>query len=352
MVRLFFPANEFYPTVLGGSARTIKQLTRLPFQIEVYTGLKGIKQPAHFAGKRASLNNANISYGFSEGMTWRDVGGVISALRKCDIIYCNSIFSRFSIFSIIANLFLRKRLILSPRGELFPNALSSRNRIAKRTLLFCLKPLIRRGIVSSKDEEKQFLDFFPLASVDIIANPVSTSPKPNRNVRNYKILFLGRIAPIKNLESLLCHNYRDLGYQLHVYGPVEKQFQNYFDSLTFDNSKGCFYGGVLSDDEKWSAIQSSDFLVLPSHSENFGNVVVEAMSQGTPVIISEGVPFDGSVAGVHQINFDSTQFLDILSNTSHNNWILESAKVRDYFEGSFAIKAILKHYSAFFNEID
>ena len=30
---------------------------------------------------------------------------------------------------------------------------------------------------------------------------------------------------------------------------------------------------------------------MPSHNENFGNVVVESLSQGTPVIASTGTPW-------------------------------------------------------------
>ena len=33
-------------------------------------------------------------------------------------------------------------------------------------------------------------------------------------------------------------------------------------------------------------------MILPSHSENFGNVVVEALAQKTPVIASKGTPWE------------------------------------------------------------
>jgi len=49
-------------------------------------------------------------------------------------------------------------------------------------------------------------------------------------------------------------------------------------------------GGVY-DDRKWELFQSSDFFVLPTHSENFGLAIAEALSSGTPVITTTGTPW-------------------------------------------------------------
>lgn len=47
--------------------------------------------------------------------------------------------------------------------------------------------------------------------------------------------------------------------------------------------------GMLSGDVKWGAFTSSEFFILPSHQENFGIVVAEALSQGLPVLITNKV---------------------------------------------------------------
>jgi glycosyltransferase involved in cell wall biosynthesis len=46
---------------------------------------------------------------------------------------------------------------------------------------------------------------------------------------------------------------------------------------------------MLEGDLKWGALAASDLLALPSHSENFGMVVAEALAVGTPVLISNRV---------------------------------------------------------------
>ncbi len=47
--------------------------------------------------------------------------------------------------------------------------------------------------------------------------------------------------------------------------------------------------GMLQDDVKWGALRAAEAFVLPSHQENFGIAVVEALACGTPVLISDQV---------------------------------------------------------------
>ena len=56
------------------------------------------------------------------------------------------------------------------------------------------------------------------------------------------------------------------------------------------NGKVHFIGNVFGK-EKMQLYANARFSCLLSHSENFGNVVVEALSQGTPVIASRGTPW-------------------------------------------------------------
>jgi glycosyltransferase involved in cell wall biosynthesis len=46
---------------------------------------------------------------------------------------------------------------------------------------------------------------------------------------------------------------------------------------------------MLSGDAKWGALRDCKALVLPSHQENFGVVVAEALAAGRPVLISDQV---------------------------------------------------------------
>ena len=50
--------------------------------------------------------------------------------------------------------------------------------------------------------------------------------------------------------------------------------------------------GFIDGKEKNILLSESYFLVLPSLSENFGNVIIESMAQSTPVITSKGTPWE------------------------------------------------------------
>ena len=54
--------------------------------------------------------------------------------------------------------------------------------------------------------------------------------------------------------------------------------------------------GMLSGDLKWGAFRSAELFCLPSHQENFGIVVAEALACGLPVAIAEPVNISSEVS--------------------------------------------------------
>jgi glycosyltransferase involved in cell wall biosynthesis len=49
------------------------------------------------------------------------------------------------------------------------------------------------------------------------------------------------------------------------------------------------YLGMLTGEDKWGALAAAEAFALPSHQENFGIAVAEALACGTPVLISDQV---------------------------------------------------------------
>jgi glycosyltransferase involved in cell wall biosynthesis len=115
------------------------------------------------------------------------------------------------------------------------------------------------------------------------------------------LLFLGRLHEKKGCELLIqafaalrnsepdarsyhlvmAGPFADEAYLLHLQGLTTKAFGATEMPVTFS--------GMLTGNLKWGAFRGADAFVLPSHQENFGMAVVEALACATPVLISNKV---------------------------------------------------------------
>lgn len=108
-------------------------------------------------------------------------------------------------------------------------------------------------------------------------------------------LFLGRIHPKKGCDLAIQAFARvmasDPDWQLVIAGPDEVGWKREITALSESLSlrDRITWTGMLSGDEKWGAMSASEVFLLPSHQENFGLVVAEALAQGLPVLISRKV---------------------------------------------------------------
>lgn len=124
------------------------------------------------------------------------------------------------------------------------------------------------------------------------ASPATADPAPPWEGRRY-FLFLGRIQEKKGLD-LLVEAYaglraRDPGLpDLVIAGPVQ---QEDYAARIRDNfpADGIHWAGTIEGASKWRTLAGAEALVLPSHQENFGLVVAEALAVGTPVLLSDKV---------------------------------------------------------------
>jgi glycosyltransferase involved in cell wall biosynthesis len=109
------------------------------------------------------------------------------------------------------------------------------------------------------------------------------------------LLFLGRIHPVKGCDMLIdafvqiARQYLDL--HLVMAGPdQEKLLPALIDQAAQQGMDGRItWTGMLNGDLKWGAYHAADVFVLPSHSENFGIVVAEALASSLPVLITDKV---------------------------------------------------------------
>lgn len=109
------------------------------------------------------------------------------------------------------------------------------------------------------------------------------------------VLFLSRLHPVKGLPTLLdvWARLRPGGWRLVIAGPDEaghlQQLQAQVRRLEISDSVQ--FVGEVRDDAKSALFRCADLFVLPTHSENFGIVIAEALAHGVPVITTKGAPW-------------------------------------------------------------
>lgn len=109
------------------------------------------------------------------------------------------------------------------------------------------------------------------------------------------LLFLGRLHPKKGCDIVL-HAFAHVAPSdpaLHLVfagaGDADTTSQLHALATRLGVAGRVTWTGLLQDDLKWGALAASDAFVLPSHQENFGVAVVEALASGTPVLISDKI---------------------------------------------------------------
>ena len=74
-------------------------------------------------------------------------------------------------------------------------------------------------------------------------------------------------------------------------GPDQIGWQSKLESLSkqLNLNDKITWAGMLSGDLKWGAFYASDVFILPSHQENFGVAIAEALACSIPVLITDKV---------------------------------------------------------------
>jgi glycosyltransferase involved in cell wall biosynthesis len=195
-------------------------------------------------------------------------------------------------------------LVISPHGMLEPWALGYRRWRKRLALAFGQRALLDNAalfIVASASEAtsvrragfRQPIAIVPLG-IELpepqVAHAAIEPPAPAR-----RMLFLSRLHPKKGLPLLFeaWSRLRRPGWKIVLAGPDEgghrAELQPLIDRLGISGELE--FVGEVSFSRKLQLFNEADLFVLPSHSENFGLVVAEAMACGLPVLTTRATPW-------------------------------------------------------------
>lgn len=120
--------------------------------------------------------------------------------------------------------------------------------------------------------------------------PEPTSDPPSLTHGKPYLLFLGRIHEKKGID-LLIEAYRKwpLNREVDLVLAGPNRAPHLTERVGTLDSLNIHLPGMLTGDEKWHAFRNAEAFILPSHQENFGVAVAEALACSTPVLISQKV---------------------------------------------------------------
>lgn len=207
----------------------------------------------------------------------------------CDVIHMHSVytFTTLSSFPFAE----KRRVVITLHGRAYYTGAASllaklheriSFRVLRRAAAFISlteqdkRLMVRRGVEESRI--RVIPNFIDLEEIDGIAK----LSRPVEKDGEIQLLFVGSLVEAKNLESLLA-DLRKLEHRVSLWivgdGPLRVKLERLADR----NVK--FLGNMVR--EEWIPYAiSSDALVLPSRSEGFPTVVLEAMALRKPVILS------------------------------------------------------------------
>lgn len=220
-----------------------------------------------------------------------------------DILYLNSFFSvRFSLYPLLLSKMLSKQVVLAPRGELSDGALALKSN-KKKIFITIFKALrLHENVVFQASSSFEKLDiqrnlgeYTDIFIAENITSTDFTKTLPAKNTHYLKIVFLSRIAPMKNLLTSL-EVLKNVKHPVvfNIYGPKEDlDYWQKCESLIKELPKHIKvkYKGLVYSENVINVLSEHDVFLLTTKGENFGHVIAEALSAGLPLVISDQTPW-------------------------------------------------------------
>ncbi len=296
--------------IYGGPTMSVsklsEELTKAGFYTEVFTTTaNGITELKVVPGERLVVDDVPVTY--FKRLT-KDHSHFSPALLKhlrkevkgFDVIHIHAWWNLVSVLSCWIAIKRGVPVVISPRGTLSAYSFSNKNSLPKQIIHSLLgKRLLKKSSfhVTSDREKRAIESVIPPNRIITIPNFVVLPGIISENTHDYadgsplKLLFFSRIEEKKGLDILLNALAKvTVPYHLTIAGDGEKDYIDVLKTIADNNGiADCVSWIGFQGANKFEVLQQQDLMVLPSHDENFGNVVIESLSVGTPVLISKYV---------------------------------------------------------------
>lgn len=313
VVPTYLPARRYGGPIIATHG-LCRALAARGHDVEVFTtSIDGPENSTVPHGTPVMLDNVRVRYFASPALRRLSYAPSLGrSLRReicgADIVHLHSVFLWPTWRA--ARIAQRARVphVISPRGMLVKRLIEARNRLVKSAWITLIEKSNLEGaaaIHATSEVERQEIERFGwrLRRLAVVPNAVDDLDPQTRNgtpsaeiaalAREQPlILFFGRLARVKGLDRLL---YAFAKTQRGVLAIAGTDYEGLADELSQlarklnVDHRVRLLPRTITGVDKEHIFAAARLFVLPSHSESFGNSVLEAMQRGCPVIVTPEV---------------------------------------------------------------
>lgn len=304
---VLFPTGSFYPAQTGGPDNTVywitKALTRRGHRAIISTTDRG--QPLTTPRNEwfdTEYGTAIYTPNLLHYLPVNVLRKAARRLREADVLHLSMItYPASFLMAIINSRFFGKPMLWSSRGDLDPPMLL-RSRRKKAFVLWLINSAVdkkRLWFHSTCDAETEYIrdNFGADSKVIQIPNYMELPDRVEVSKEKY-FLYIGRIDPKKAIENLITaladsSVFREGPFHLKIVGDHHNAYGNALVEQVkeADLQEKVRFMGHRGGREKEEILAKAWFTFMPSHTENFGIVVMEGLAQATPAVASTGTPW-------------------------------------------------------------
>ena len=190
--------------------------------------------------------------------------------------------------------------LIFPRGALSDHTLKRKSSLKICFLRIYMLMALNGKFVATSETEKKDVEKIVTSTIEILPNILDIRNVPQVDLSCHdergptSFIFISRLDEGKGILELLdALVLLDGDWTLSIYGNDDvglfEHIQNFL--VSHDLTNKVFLHPHIPNEVVLDKLKRADCLVFPSKSENFGNIVVEAFSQGTPVITTVHTPW-------------------------------------------------------------
>jgi glycosyltransferase involved in cell wall biosynthesis len=315
LVLLIFTSCYLPGYKAGGPIKSISNIVSGlgdDFDIRIVTADRDFGDSAAYPtvrpGQWARVGKAQVRYLAPDERGLASIARILTETPH-DLLFLNSFFDpRFTTQPLLAqrlNLAPRRPVLLAPRGEFSVGALGLK-KLKKRSFMALARRIglykHAHWLASTEHEAADIKREFAEATVSIAAClptevwAINRRP-PRARGAALRVVFLSRIAPMKNLDfALRVLSGVRVPVVFDIFGPTE-------DIAYWERCKAVIsqlppnvtvnYKGMLEPPQVIETVAQYDLFFLPTLGENFAHVIAEALHAGTRLLISDQTPWRG-----------------------------------------------------------